>query len=223
MEAPDQAIEYFPEACQQLAAYAAILNGPGIERGLMGPREAPRVWDRHILNSAAVVEESCQLVPTGASVIDVGSGAGLPGLVWAIVRPDVTVTLIESLERRSMFLHEAVVSLGLAERVSVVRSRAEDVAGKLSADVVTARAVAPLVRLIPWTAPLVAPRGSILAIKGSNAAEEIVDAASALRKIGAGSVEVVECGAWLDQPTVVVRIADLKQGGVGKSANRRGR
>ena len=118
--------------------------------GLIGPREAPRIWERHLLNCAAVAE----LIPEGATVVDVGSGAGLPGMVLAVARPDLTVTLVEPLARRTAFLTEAVASLGL-EQTTVVRARAEECVGKLpAADVVTARAVAPLDRLAGWCLPL---------------------------------------------------------------------
>ena len=164
-------------ALPQLRRYQDILATTGLERGLIGPREVDRLWDRHIVNSAVV--EEC--IPPGASVIDVGSGAGLPGIPLAIVRPDLQVTLLEPLLRRSVFLEEVVAELGLGDRVAVVRGRAED--GVVSAaDVVTARAVAPLERLIGWCWPLVRPGGSLVALKGERAAEEIEQAYPALNK-----------------------------------------
>jgi 16S rRNA (guanine527-N7)-methyltransferase len=173
-------------------------------RGLIGPREAPRLWDRHLLNCAVVVE----LIPNGSSVVDVGSGAGLPGIALAIARPDLTVALVESLTRRVVFLMEAVAAVGLSDRVSVVHSRAEDSVGRLApADVVTARAVAPLDRLAAWCLPLVAPGGRLLALKGSSAAEEIAEHRAAVARLGGGVPVLRECGAGLvDPPTTVVEV-----------------
>lgn len=197
-----------PEARDALAAYADLLATAGVERGLIGPREVPRLWDRHLLNCAVVVP----LVPEGADVIDVGSGAGLPGIVWAISRDDITVTCLEPLQRRAVFLEEAVQTLGLSGRVSVVRARAEDIARgrgpvtSLRARVVTARAVAPLERLAGWTIPLVHPGGELLALKGRSATEEVGAAREVLERLGIVSVDIVECGAGVvDPPTTVVR------------------
>ena len=162
-----------------LRRYEQILATVGLERGLIGPREVDRLWDRHILNSAVV--EAC--VPEGATVIDVGSGAGLPGIPLAIVRPDLRVTLLEPLLRRSRFLEETVDALGLAERVSVVRGRAEDGAVE-PATIVTARAVAPLDRLIGWCWPLVRPDGQLVALKGERASAEVEEAEPTLKKRG---------------------------------------
>lgn len=191
-----------------LAQYADLLATAGVERGLIGPREVPRLWDRHLLNCAVVTD----LVPEGASVIDVGSGAGLPGLVWAITRPDVSVTCLEPLQRRAVFLEEAVMALGLTGRVDVVRARAEDIVRgrgpvtSLRAQVVTARAVAPLERLAGWTVPLLIPGGLLLALKGQSAEEEVVGAASALERLGIDHVDVVLCGQQVvNPPTTVVR------------------
>ncbi len=179
-----------------------FLAGPGIERGLIGPREAPRLWDRHILNCAVVAWEP-GLIPDGASVVDVGSGAGLPGVVWAMCRPDLTVTLVESLQRRTIFLTELVEEFDLSARVSVIRSRAEDL-HEQTFDVATARAVAPLPRLLPWLAPLT--RGSILALKGQTAADEVGQAAPVARRLGLSEAEIVTVGTGVtDPPTTVVR------------------
>src|SRR5687768_5835947 len=142
--------------------YADLLATDGVVRGLIGPREAPRLWERHLLN-CAVLEE---LIPEGASVCDIGSGAGLPGLVLAIARPDLRITLVEPLLRRTRFLDEAVEELGLQGQVEVVRGRAEELAGTRTFDVVTARAVAPLERLARWCLPLVGPGGELVAIEG---------------------------------------------------------
>ena len=165
------------DAFPQLLRYHSWLVGAGVERGLVGPREVDRMWVRHI-NNSAVLEEA---VPKGASVIDVGSGAGLPGIPLAIVRPDLQVTLLEPLQRRAEFLQEVVTDLGLGARVSVLRSRAED-ATTLSADVVTSRAVAALPKLLTWCWPLVKPGGAVVALKGAQAAEEIEAALKYLRK-----------------------------------------
>jgi 16S rRNA (guanine527-N7)-methyltransferase len=181
-----------------LTRYAELLAGAGVERGLIGPREVPRLWERHLLNSAVLAE----LIPDGADVVDVGSGAGLPGLPLALVRPDLRVTLLEPLLRRSTFLQEAVPMLGLADRVRVVRGRAEDHAARY--DVVTARAVAPLDRLVGWCWPLVAVDGQLLAMKGSAAASEVADA-------GLSGAEIIECGHGIvDPPTTVVRLRRVR-------------
>jgi 16S rRNA (guanine527-N7)-methyltransferase len=195
-------------AQQSLARYAELLSTAGVERGLIGPREVPRLWDRHLLNCAVAVP----LIPEGASVIDVGSGAGLPGIVWGIVRPDITVTCLEPLQRRATFLEEAVTELGLVGRVQVVRARAEDIVRgrgpvtSLRARIVTARAVAPLDRLAGWTVPLVQPGGELLALKGRSASEEVEASRTVLEKLGVVSVEIVECGEGVvEPPTTVVR------------------
>jgi len=194
-----------------LTRYAEILVGPGIERGLLGPREAPRIWDRHILNCAVVADPAMDLLPSGATVADIGSGAGLPGLVWALVRPDLTVVLIESLLRRATFLTECLHSLDLTDRVTVVRDRAESVAGGPKSarpgqmDVVTARAVAPLGTLAVWGAPLLAPGGVLLALKGESAAEEIQRDRNQLSELGLTQVHIVLVGhGVVDPPTTVV-------------------
>ena len=194
-----------------LTRYAEILVGPGIDRGLLGPREAPRIWDRHILNCAVVADPSEGLIPLNAQVADIGSGAGLPGLVWAVVRPDLRVVLIESLLRRATFLTECLHELGLTERVQVVRDRAETVAGGPSGprpsrmDVVTARAVAPLGTLAGWGAPLLAPGGTLLALKGESAQDEVERDRDQLSQAGLTDVRVVQVGRGLvDPPTTVV-------------------
>jgi 16S rRNA (guanine527-N7)-methyltransferase len=182
--------------------YAELLATEGVVRGLIGPREAPRLWERHLLNSAAVGE----IIPNESSVIDVGSGAGLPGIVLAVARPDLVVTLVEPMARRTDFLMEAVAALDLEARVRVVRSRAEDYLGP-RADVVTARAVAPLDRLAAWCLPLVAPGGRLLALKGESAAAEVAAHRAAVHRIGGGTPTIRYCGVEvLDQPTTVVEI-----------------
>ena len=189
-----------------LAQYAELLAGPGVDRGLIGPREAPRLWTRHLLNCAVVVDPEEGLVPLGARVTDVGSGAGLPGLVWAIARPDLSMVLVEPLLRRSVFLQEAVDALGLADRVTVIRGRAEDAGGELApADIVTARAVAPLERLLPWAVPLVRPAGTVVALKGAAAEGELESVRESLASWGVSSAEVRLVGTGVvDPPTTVV-------------------
>jgi 16S rRNA (guanine527-N7)-methyltransferase len=184
--------------------YADLLATEGVVRGLIGPREAPRIWDRHLLNCAAVAE----IMPNRASVVDVGSGAGLPGLALAVARPDLVVVLVDSLARRTTFLAEAVAALDLAGQVSVVRGRAEELAAELApADVVTARAVAPLDRLAAWCLPLTAAGGRLLAIKGVGAAEEAAAHRAAIARLGGGTPTVRLCGVGLlEEPTTVVEI-----------------
>lgn len=184
----------------------ALLAGPGIERGLIGPREADRLWERHILNCAVVAEDR-ELVPEQATVVDVGSGAGLPGIVWALVRPDLRVTLVESLQRRTRFLDELVQELGLGERVTVIRERAENVAPG-AWQIATARAVAPLPRLLPWLAPLATD--SVLALKGRSAADEVAEAAAVARGLDLAPAEILAVGSGvIDPPTTVVRYQRL--------------
>ena len=161
--------QYFPGQEQAISRYADFLVSAGIERGLIGPREGERIWDRHIFNCLPVT----QLLPEGASLFDIGSGAGLPGIVIALARPDLKVTLIEPLERRVEFLNEAIsaISSDLIE-IQVIRGRAQDV--KKSADFVTARAVAPLEKLKKISWHMVKTGGSLLAMKGESAATEMV-------------------------------------------------
>lgn len=156
--------------------YVDILVSRGVDWGLIGPREIGRLWERHILNSIAL--ES--LIPEGCHVADVGSGAGLPGIPLAILRPDLEMTLIEPMLRRSNFLTEALDELGLDDRVTVVRGRAED--ADLHVDVVVSRAVAKLATLINWTADLIVDSGSLLALKGQSADDEVVKAKKELSK-----------------------------------------
>ena len=161
--------KYFPGQEGSIQAFAEFLRGAGIERGLIGPREGERIWDRHIFNCLPVT----QLLPNGASLFDIGSGAGLPGIVIALARPDLQVTLIEPLERRVEFLNEAVAAIpNLAFPIQVIRGRAQDV--KKSADFVTARAVAPLEKLKKMSWHMVKTGGSLLAMKGESAATEMV-------------------------------------------------
>jgi 16S rRNA (guanine527-N7)-methyltransferase len=182
--------------------YTELLATEGVVRGLIGPREAPRLWGRHVLNSAVLGEA----VPEGASVCDIGTGAGLPGLVLAIARPDLTVTLVEPLLRRTTFLDEVVAELALGH-VTVVRGRAEDLHGTATFDVVTSRAVAPLERLLGWSMPLVSSTGATVAMKGRSVHDEIAGARDFLTRWRCGEPEVLEVGAGqVDPPTTVVRV-----------------
>ncbi|MCW2542720.1 MAG: methyltransferase GidB [Frankiales bacterium] len=180
----------FGTALPQLEAYAALLAGAGVERGLIGPREAPRLWERHLLNCAGISD----LVEDGSVVADVGSGAGLPGLVLALQRPEVQVVLVEPLLRRATFLSEAVEHLSL-RNVVVRRSRAEELHRTLEVDVVTARAVAPVDRLAGWALPLLRPGGRLLALKGEQAQAELDTAGATLQRLGARRSELVEVGS----------------------------
>ena len=185
-EPPAAAAEVFGEALGQAVQYAALLADVGVQRGLIGPREVDRLWERHLLNSAAV----SQVVPDSVCVLDVGSGAGLPGIPLALVRPDLKVRLVEPLLRRFTFLAEATDLLGLVD-VDVVRSRAEDLP-RAAADVVVARAVAPLDRLVRWTVPLLRPGGRLVAMKGRSAEDELAAAGRTLARLGARSSEVCD-------------------------------
>ena len=161
---------YFPERQEEIRAFAQFLTTAGIERGLIGPREGERIWERHIFNCLPVT----QLLPQNASLFDIGSGAGLPGIVIALARPDLKVTLIEPLERRVEFLKEATEGLG----IEVIRGRAQDV--KRSAEYVTARAVAPLEKLKKISWHMVKTGGALLAMKGESAATEMVGVKNAV-------------------------------------------
>jgi len=183
--------------------YTELLATEGVVRGLIGPREAPRLWDRHILNSAVLADA----IPDNATVCDIGTGAGLPGLVLAIARPDLSITLVEPLLRRTTFLSEVVEELGLSQ-VEVVRGRAEDLHGARTFDIVTSRAVAPLERLLGWSMPLVAPTGALVAMKGQSVTDEIAESQQFLLTWKCGVPEVFEVGTGVvDPPTTVVRVA----------------
>jgi 16S rRNA (guanine527-N7)-methyltransferase len=201
---PDVAERVFPVDRLSLAErYSGWLADAGVVRGLIGPREVPRLWDRHILNCALLAAE----LPETGTVADVGSGAGLPGLVVAIARPGLEVTLIEPLLRRTNFLAEVVADLGLSN-VEVVRGRADVLHGDRVFDVVTSRAVAPLARLLGWSMPLVAPRGALVAMKGSSVAEEIEEARSVLDRLGCAPPAVTVLGDGLvESTTVALRVA----------------
>ena len=199
--------------------FAALLAHDGVVRGLIGPRETPRLWDRHLLNCAVLAD----YLDDGAEVCDIGSGAGLPGLVLAIRRPDLRVTLVEPLLRRTTFLDEAVDGLGL-EHVEVVRARAEELHGRRDFDVVTSRAVAPLGRLLDWSMPLVRQGGQLLAMKGSSVGAEIAASSEELTRYGAGAVEVLIVGdGVIDPPTTAVRVEATRPSRLGWDAAERER
>lgn len=211
------ATKVFGDHVDKAEGYVELLRAHGVERGLIGPREVDRLWERHVLNSAVIGER----VPEGARVVDVGSGAGLPGVPLAISRPDLDIVLLEPMARRVDWLTEVAEKLDLS--IIIVRGRAEEreVLEQVGdADVVTARAVAPLARLAGWCLPLVRPGGLLLALKGASAAEEIERDQLAVRRAGGGSPTVAECGsAVLEVPTTVVLIERL----AAKPTRHRGR
>ncbi|MER6382223.1 16S rRNA (guanine(527)-N(7))-methyltransferase RsmG [Streptomyces sp. NPDC001118] len=216
--APEQAREVFGDRFADAVRYAELLAEAGVQRGLIGPREVPRLWERHLLNCAVLSEA----VPEGVTVCDVGSGAGLPGIPLALVREDLNITLLEPLLRRTNFLTEVVELLGL-DHVTVVRGRAEEVLGKLPpVHVVTARAVAPLDRLAAWGIPLLRPYGEMLALKGDTAEEELKAAATALSKLGAVETSILHVGEGVVDPlSTVVRVeVGESPGGVRFAAKR---
>lgn len=198
----DAAQKIFGDRLPLAQRYVEHLATSGIERGLIGPREVPRLWARHMLN-CAVVEE---FITPNASVADVGSGAGLPGLCLAIARPDLSLTLIEPLERRVIWLDEVIEDLGL-ENVDILRSRAEQAVGMVDADFVTARAVSALIGLLDITLPILRGTGELLALKGRSAAEEITKARKKLNKYNAREVDILTAGEnLLEEPTTVVQV-----------------
>jgi 16S rRNA (guanine527-N7)-methyltransferase len=212
---PDPAVlaqVFAPGRLDVLQRYAALLASEGVVRGLIGPREVPRLWDRHLLNCGLLAP----LVPEGSRVADLGSGAGLPGLVLALARPDLEVTLIEPMARRTAFLEEACAALGV-DNARVVRGRAEDWTAPERFDVVTARALAPLPRLLTWALPLVAPGGVVLALKGTSAADELESAREQLDRWGA-TAEVVRSGVPGSSPITVVRVVPSRGPGIGWQA-----
>lgn len=201
-EVAQAAEQVFGDRLELAKRYVDHLATSGIERGLIGPREVPRLWDRHVLNCAVITE----LIPSGVRVADVGSGAGLPGLCIAIARPDLKVTLIEPLERRVTWLEEIILDLQL-DNVTVLRMRAEQAVDEVDCDVVTARAVSALDKLLGLTVPLLHGSGEVLAIKGRSAAEEVSKATKMIRKLGGEAAEVLSAGSLvLAEPTTVVRI-----------------
>lgn len=204
--APTAAAEVFGERLPLAEAYHRSLATDGSTRGFIGPRELPRLWDRHILNCAVIGE----VMETGASIADVGSGAGLPGIPLAIARPDLRITLIEPLLKRSVYLAEVVELLGL-DNVTVIRGRAEEKSVRRALgtgmDLVTSRAVAPVGKLAGWSLPLVRIGGAMVALKGSSVTEELERDATLIRRAGGGKAEILTVGTQhLAEPTTVIRI-----------------
>lgn len=216
--APQAAALCFADRLSLAQRYGEILAGSGIERGLIGPSEVDRLWERHILNSAAMAE----LFEPGERVVDIGSGAGLPGIPLAIARPDLNVTLVEPLLRRSEFLREAIEELGI--EVAVVRGRAEDRTIREEAggrDAVVSRAVAPLDKLSRWSLPLLRAGGRMLALKGERAMDEVETHRRTLSSLGATEVRVVRCGVDFLNPPATVVVA--RRGAVDNRTGRPGR
>jgi 16S rRNA (guanine527-N7)-methyltransferase len=216
--APGAAEAIFGSRMDRAQRYAEILAGAGVERGLLGPREVDRLWDRHILNSVAIGE----LLDPEERITDIGSGAGLPGIPLALARPDLRLTLIEPLLRRSDFLLEVVDDLDL--EITIVRGRAEEQSVRQQAgemDTVVSRAVASLDKLTKWSLPLLRPDGRMVAIKGERAEDEIREHRRVMAALGAVDVKVVRCGAdYLDLPATAVV---ARRGGTVRVANRRPR
>jgi 16S rRNA (guanine527-N7)-methyltransferase len=208
---PETATTIFGDALPAATRFAELLAAVGVERGLIGPREVDRLWDRHLLNSAVVAEA----IPQGARVVDLGSGAGLPGVPLCIVRPDLDVTLLEPMARRVAWLTEVVDTLALS--ASVVRGRAEEPAIKqqlAGADVVIARAVAPLARLWGWSAPLLRQGGRLIALKGESADDEAARDGGAVTRAGGSLPAVERCGAdQLAVPTTIIVVTRVAPDG----------
>lgn len=183
------AANLFGDGVERAARFVDLLEQHGVERGVIGPREVDRLWERHVLNCAVVGD----LLADGESVLDVGSGGGFPGVPLALCRPGVDFVLIEPMERRIAWLKEVVGTLELTN-VEVVRGRAEDLVGVTNADVVTSRAVAPLAKLSRWCLPLTRRGGRMLALKGASAADEVERDRYAVRKAGGADIEIVQCG-----------------------------
>jgi 16S rRNA (guanine527-N7)-methyltransferase len=197
-----------------LQRYADLLATAGIERGLIGPGESDRIWERHLLNCAVVAPAL-----GGPRVLDLGSGAGLPGIVLAVLRPDLAFVLLDATQRRVQFLDEVSAALGLAN-VTTRWGRAESLAGQVDADEVVARAVAPLGRLAAWALPLLRPGGRLLAIKGATAVEEVAAESDGVRGAGGEVRGVREYGVGLvDPPAVVVEVV-RRQATIRKEARR---
>lgn len=217
---PQAAVEVFGERLDLAVRYAHWLAGPALVRGLMGPREGDRLWDRHILNCAAAAAE----IEHGARVVDIGSGAGLPGIPLALARPDLRITLVEPLLRRVTFLEEVVDDLGLDIRI--IRGRAEEkevIRQAGGADVVTSRAVAPLAKLARWSAPLLGPGGRMVALKGASAAEELERDGGYISRLRLGGAKVVTVSAPEAEEThlVIATIGDkMNKRSGGRAASR---
>ena len=224
-DAPDEAAVALPAAPPGAAAvfgdrlslavrFGEILADTGVTHGLIGPREVSRLWERHLLNCAVIADA----FPADARIVDVGSGAGLPGVALAIVRPDLEVHLVEPMLRRTQWLAQVVAELGL-DAVTVHRGRAEELAGTLAAPFVTARAVARLDKLARWCVPLLEPGGTLVAMKGRSAAEELADDRAALVRLGLVDAVVHEHGGdVLDEPVLTVDLRFEPRGAAGRRA-----
>ena len=205
-----EAVAEFGAALTKAERYAELLATDGVTRGLIGPRETSRLWDRHLMNCALVAE----FLPERGELVDIGSGAGLPGIVLAMLRPSLHVLLLEPLLRRSVFLEECIRTLDLPN-ATVLRARAEDkAAAGIRADVATARAVAPLDKLAGWAAGLLRADGQLIAIKGQSAEAELADARPVLARLGVRSAEVLQAGhGRVVSATTIVRVV---MGGHGR-------
>jgi 16S rRNA (guanine527-N7)-methyltransferase len=212
-DGPPAAAAAFGAGLPRAEQFAALLATDGIVRGMIGPAEVSRLWSRHLLNSIAIAP----LIPRDVDVLDVGSGAGLPGIPLAIARPDLAITLVEPLLRRATWLEEVVGALGL-DRVEVVRARAEELSGRISATYVTARAVAPLPRLAAWCLPLVRPEGYLLALKGRSARDELAAAGPVLQGLGATEWRVLDLDS--SDPVNSTFVVQVKVGSSGPSVGR---
>jgi 16S rRNA (guanine527-N7)-methyltransferase len=218
---PAVAAEVFGDRLPAAERYVELLAGPGHAQGVIGPRELPRLWERHVLNSAAVGE----VLPDGASVVDIGSGAGLPGVPLALARPDLRITLLEPMARRVVWLERVVDELGLGLAVTVVRGRAEERETRRrcgESDVVTARAVAPMGRLATWSLPLVRPGGILAAMKGASAESEVERDLKEIRAAGGEDCRVVRCGVG-DAATTVVLVSRNARRSTSPGSGRRAR
>lgn len=217
---PGPASVVFGDALPAAQRFAELLAATGVERGLIGPREVDRLWDRHLLNSAVVGER----IPERARVVDLGSGAGLPGIPLILARPDLDVTLLEPMARRVAWLEEIVDALELS--ATVVRGRAEEpsIRRRLAgADVVTARAVAPLDRLWGWSAPLLRAGGRLVALKGESADAEVARDGATVARAGGGHLTVDRCGVGvLDVPTTIIEVELISAQGREGVRGRRG-
>ncbi|GAA4669792.1 16S rRNA (guanine(527)-N(7))-methyltransferase RsmG [Gordonia humi] len=220
---PTVAADVFGDRLELAEEYARLLADEGVLRGLIGPSEVPRLWTRHLLNCAVLGEA----IDDGSTVFDIGSGAGLPGIPLAIAKPNVRITLIEPLLRRTAFLEEVVAHLSV-DNVTVTRGRAEEkavIAHVGTADVVTSRAVAPLARLAGWSAPLIRVGGRLVALKGRSVGEEIERDRSAVRKLGIVDLTVAQCGVdVLDEPTTLLvgsRVETERDAAAARRAARR--
>lgn len=215
----DRVSSVFGDRAGLAERFVDLLAEHGVARGLIGPREVDRLWERHVLNSAVVAE----VLPQRARLVDVGSGAGLPGVPLAIARPDLAVTLVEPMARRVAWLSEVVETLGLST-VLVVRGRAEEPAVRdrvAGADVVTARAVAPLGKLSAWCLPLLRTGGRMVALKGASAAEEIDRDRAEIRRAGGGDPRIERCGAAVVDPPTTVVVVERVPGRAGKDQRAR--